>query len=223
MADIEGTNSAWVSSIGVLHGYLTVQVGQPSGIGTYLNYNSLCPYLRAPNGKVVEPKPWVTGFVKTQDMQNIVDWSQVAYCFDEHYFDVNTDNLEGYTLCLKGSIQELLRGNWKFEIDFDSVTEVLEVTTDINVNGVQMNDVVLTLHPLGITLVGNNVSGGNYTAPFMAGVVIETTGGNIALEGHSASRPHPEMEFECIWQATSTIDMDSVIAIRIGDNRIEVR
>lgn len=37
LADIAGTNSAWVYSIGVLHGYLTVQIGQPSGLDLNLN------------------------------------------------------------------------------------------------------------------------------------------------------------------------------------------
>lgn len=215
LADIAGTNSAWVSSIGVLHRYLTVQIGQPSGLGMYLNYNNLRPYLRAPDGNVVEPKPWGTGFVKTKDMQNIVEWSQAAYCFNEYYFDVNADNLEGYILCFKGSTRELLKGDWKFEVDFDSVPEAIKTTADIKIDGVQMNDVTLTLHPLGMTLTGNKYAN-------LVDAVVETTHGDVELGRSYADFTDPNGNYQYVWQASSALDMDSVKAIRIGDNRIKI-
>ncbi len=223
VADIPETKSAWISSIGVLHGYLTVQIGQPASSNMFMRYNSLRPYLLDPDGNVVESKPWSTGFSRTEDMQNIEDFSQVAYYFEEYYFDVDTDALEGYTLCFDATTREIVESNWTLEVDFDSVTEVVEITTDIDVDGVQMKDVTLTLHPLGMTLVGNGASDIDYGAPITAETVIETTDGDIKLISLDASRPHPEKEFECTWQAYSTIDMDSVIAIRIGDNRIEIQ
>lgn len=215
LADIAGTNSAWVSSIGVLHGYLTVQVGQPSGLDMYLNCNSLQPYLRAPDGNVVEPMPWGSGFVRTKDMQNITDLSQAAYSFDEHYFDVNTDDLKGYTLCFKGSTRELLKGDWKFDVDFGSIPEAIKTTADIKIDGVQMNDVTLTLHPLGMTLTGNKYAN-------LVDAVVETTHGDVELGRSYADFTDPNGNYQYVWQACSAIDMDSVKAIRIGDNRIEI-
>lgn len=223
IADIEGADSAWISSIGVLSGYLTVQIGQTLVDDNSLEDNYLQPYLLDSEGNIIEPKPFKSGFVRTEDMEEVEDISQAAFTFSQSYFDIDTGNLEGYTLCLKGQMQKWCAGDWKFNISFDSISEVKEITADINVNGVQMDNVKLTLHPLGMVFVGKGVPGDDYSSPLFVDVVIETANGHVKLEGKSASRPHPDGEFKCIWQAPSSIDMATVTAINIGDNRIAIQ
>lgn len=119
-------------------------------------------------------------------MQNITDQSRVAYSFDEHYFDVN-----GYTLCFKGSTRELLKGDWKFEVDFDSVPEVIKTTANIKMDGVQMNDATLTLHPLGMMLVGNKYAN-------LVDAVVETTDGDVELGRSYADFTDPNGNYQYV-------------------------
>jgi len=213
VADIAGTPSAWVSSIGVLHGYLTVQLGQPAGLGMNLNYNSLRPFLRMADGTVAEPKPFATGFVKNENMENVTELSQTVYSFDEYYFDVDTADLKGCVLCLKGTTRELLKGNWKFDVDFGSVPEALKATADIEMNGVQMKNATLMLQPLGLTLTGNKYAD-------LVDAVVETTDGDVELKRLYADFTDPNENYQYVWQARSAIDMDKVKAVRIDGNRV---
>lgn len=64
-----------------------------------------------------------------------------------------------------------------------------------------------------MTMTVNNAAGDDWAAPMGVKTVLETTKGDIALNGFSG----------LTWHASSAIDLDSVIAVRIGDNRIELK
>jgi len=223
IADISGTKSAWVSAIGVEHGYLTVQFGQPVGVNRFMNAYDIHPYLLDAAGNRVEAKIFASGFSTNENLQQPEEGQQNVYDFMEYYFAVDTDEPEGYTLCFEGSAWNVDAGDWDLIVDFDSIPEVREVTADITVDDVHMTDVVLTISPLGMTLTGNGASDLDYGAPIMVSTVLETTKGDIELSSVSASRSNPNGPYEVIWHASSTIDMDSVIAVRIGDNRIPLK
>lgn len=220
VADIRGMDDRWVSAIGVLHGYLTVQTGISVEPGVKMVVDTT-PYLRDPDGNIIKMK-FGYGFSASKDLKGIETLPEGRYVFSQRYFDVDTENLEGYTLCFEGRTQKTQTGNWELTINFEKVSEIIEVTTDINVRGVQMNDVRISLHPFGMALVGDGVTGDDYAAPLFVEVVVETTKGDILLWNAGAVRPDPEKEFECTWQAEAAIDVDSVTAIRIGDNRIVI-
>ena len=222
VADISGTKSAWVSAIGVNHGYLDVQFGQPAGIELAISQYNIHPFLLNANGNLVEAKIFASGFYTNENLQQPEEGQQSAYDFMEHYFAVDTNALEGYTLCFEGSAWNVVTGDWNLDVDFDSIPKVREVTADITVGEVQMTDVVLTISPLGMTLTGNGASDLDYGAPMMVNTILETTKGDIALSSVSASRSNPNGPYEVIWHAFSSIDMDSVIAVRIGDNKIKL-
>lgn len=223
VADITGTKSAWVSAIGVNHGYLTVQFGQPAGIDRTLSLYNINPYLLDTNGNRVDAKDFALSFSTNENMQQPEEGQQSVYDFNEYYFAVNTDALKGYTLCFEGTTWSVITGDWNLDVDFDSLPEVRKVTADITVSKVQMMDTVLTISPLGMTLTGNGASDLDYSAPLEVSTVLETKKGDIELSSMSGSRPNSDGPYELIWHASSTIDMDSVIAVRIGDNRIPLK
>jgi|GEM_PF-2318464 len=222
VSDIPGAKSAWVSAIGVLHGYLTVQFGQPSGASRFMNPYNVHPYLLDPDGNRVEAKIFASGFSTNENLQRPEEGEKSVYDFMEYYFAVDTNALQGYTLCFEGTAWNMVTGDWNLNVDFDSVPKVREITADITVGEVQMTDVVLTISPLGMTLTGNGAPDLEYGAPMMATTVLETTKGDIKLRSVCASRSNPNGPYEVIWHASSSIDMDSVIAVRIGDNRVKL-
>lgn len=72
----------------------------------------------------------------------------------------------------------MVAGDWKLNMDIDSIQEIREVTADITVREVQMTDVVLTTSPLGMTLTGNGTQDIDYGAPMSVTTIIETTKGD---------------------------------------------
>lgn len=134
----------------------------------------------------------------------------------EYYFAVDTDSLEG-------SAWNVVTGDWNLNVNFDSIQKGREATADITVGKVQMTDARLSINPFGMTLTGNGAPELEYGAPMRVNTVLETAKGDIELSGASASRSNPNSPYEVIWHASSTIDMDSVIAVRIGDNRIPLK
>lgn len=223
MADISGTKSAWISAIGVDHGYLAVQLGQPVGIDRTASLYNIHPYLLDAHGNRVETKNFATGFSTNENLQRPEDGQQSVYDFTEYYFAVDTDTLEGYTLCFEGTAWNIVPGDWNLDVDFGSLPEVREVKADIAVGEVHMTDVVLTISPLGMTLTGNGAPDLNYSAPMTVTTVLETTNGDVEISSLCGVRPDPNGPYELTWHASSTIDIDSVKAIRIGDNRIPLK
>jgi len=228
MADIPGTKSAWLSAIGVNGGYLAVQFGQPAGtdptmsLRTMNQYN-IHPYLLDANGNRVEAKNFSAGFETDAQLRKCELGQEGEYDLMEYYFTVDTNALKGYTLCFEGSAWNMVTGDWNLNVNFDSIPELREITADITVGEVQMTDAVLTISPFGLTLTGNGASDIDIGAPMRVLTVIETTKGDIELSCSGSSRPNPNGPYEVIWHASSAVDMDSVIAVRIGDNRILLR
>ncbi|HBR08469.1 MAG TPA: hypothetical protein DD735_06175 [Clostridiales bacterium] len=223
MADISGTKSAWVSAIGVDHGYLTIQIGQTANSSRFISLYNIRPYLLDADGNRIEPKTFSTGFSTNENLQRPEEGQQSVYDFSEYYFDVDINELDGYTLCFEGTKWNVVTGDWNLDVDFDNLPKTREVTADITVGDVQMTDVVLTISPLGMTLTGNGpLDFDYYCAPMTVNTVLETTDVDIELQSRSGSRSNPEGPFELIWHASAAVDMDSIIAVRIGDNRIEL-
>lgn len=223
IADIPGAKSAWISAIGVSQGYLTVQFGQPAGIGGFMNLYDLRPYLLAADENRIEPMPWNSGRQTNAQMQRVKEGQQAEYILWEYYFEAGTDKLDGYTLCFEGDVWNAAEGSWSLDVDLDNIQTVRETTADITVDDVKMINAVLTINPFGMTLTGSGASSINYALPLMADTILETANGDIELEGIYASRPDPDGAFEIIWHASSTIDIGSVAAIQIGSNKIELK
>ncbi len=221
VAEIPGT-TAWVSALGINHGYITVQVGKPL-VSDSSEYDChMTPYLIDDAGNRIDTVSFGAGFELDQQMQPIQSMDQSAYGFTENYFAVDADTLAGYTLCFEGSVWSVLAGEWVLDIDFAQDTNVLKVTADISVGATQMENVELTIHPFGMTLVGNGSRDLNYGDPMSVPTYLETKSGKIALESTFAFRPDSEGPFQVIWHASSSIDLDSILAIWIGDNRVEL-
>lgn len=222
VANISGTKSAWVSAIGVDHGYLTIQFGQTANSSSFMSLYNIRPYLLDADGNRVETKNFSSGFSTNENLQRPEEGQQSVYDFEEYYFALDTNALEGYTLCFEGTTWNVVTGDWNLKVDFDSLPKVREVTANITMGEVQMKDVVLTISPLGMTLTGNGAQDIDYGAPMAVTTVLETTDGDIELKSRSGSRPNSTGPYKLNWYAYSTIDMDSIIAVRIGDNRIEL-
>lgn len=225
LADIPGTKSAWVSAIGVNHGYLAVQFAQPAGVDRFMDANSIQPYLLDAGGNIIVGNgPGITSFKTDSQLHPIHTVQQGVYDFTEYYFAVDTSMLDGYTLCFKGSVWNVISGEWNLNVNFDSLQhQVREAKADITVGKVQMKDVVIRINPFGMTLTGNGAPDVLYAAPMSVKTVLETMKGDIELKGETFGRTNPTGPFELIWYASSTIDLDSITAVRIGDNKIELK
>jgi hypothetical protein len=225
LADIPGTKSAWVSAVGVNHGYLAVQFAQPANANRYLYANRLAAYLLDPGENIIEWNgPSGTTFKTDEQLTPIHTGQRGAYDFTEIYFAVDTEQLDGYTLCFKGSVRDVISGQWNLDVNFDGLQfQTHEIRADISVGNVQMEDVLLNINPFGMTLTGNGAADLNYCAPMAAATVLETTKGNIELAATNSFRTNPAGPFELVWHASASIDLDSVIAVSIGDNRVVLK
>jgi hypothetical protein len=225
LADIPGTKSAWVSAIGVNHGYLAVQFAQPAIAGRYMDANSIVPYLLDSNGNTIDRNgPGGIHFKADSQLNPVHSSEQGAYNFMEAYFAVDTEQLDGYALCFKGSVRDVVSGQWNLDISFDGIQlQSREISADIKAGNAQLDDVLLRINPFGMTLTGNGAPSLNYGAPMAAAAVLETTEGNIELQGNNASRANPDGPFELVWYAPASIDLDNVIAVRIGDNTLALK
>lgn len=227
VADIPGTKSAWVSAIGVNHGYFAVQFAQPAGVDRSMNANRIQPYLLDAGGHIISGQG-ATVFTTDAQLNPIHTAKQGAYDLTEAYFAVDTEKLDGYTLCFNGSVWNAISGEWNLNVNFDSLQhQAREVKADITVGKVQLKDVVIKINPFGMTMTGNYApdvpNAAPYAVPMSAKTVLETTKGDIELKGETFGRTSPTSPFEAIWYASSAIDLDSITAVRIGDNRIELK
>lgn len=213
IADIPGAESVWVSAIGVNHGFLTIQFGQPTNPSAVQHI--VRPYLLDAQGNRIG---WdvSAGFSTNEHLQQVKEIEQETFDFMEVYFKVNTDDLDGYLLCFEGSASNVVVGDWNMDIELE-IGQALELNTNLVVGEKEITDALLTLHPLGMTLSVSS-SAPNLLSKLAMPVVLETEAGDIELKKDSGNQPETGV-YKIRWHATSGIDIKSVSAIRIGDNR----
>ena len=223
LAEIPGTDSAWISAIGINHGYLAVQFAQPVGLGRLMNANSVRPYLLDDQGNRIDWNgPGGVTFKTDEQLEPADVGDTAAYEFMEVYFDVDTEALVGFTLCFDGSVWNVISGEWNLNINFDSLkNQTRSIKTDVSMGEIRLEDVVIEINPFGMTLTGNCPPEVVYAAPMGERSYLETTDGDVELHSFAGVRLD-ESSFKLTWWVSSVIDPDSVTAVNIGSNRISM-
>lgn len=119
----------------------------------------ITPYLLDAKGNRVKAKCCYIRFETDSQLRKSKPGQKGEYNLTERYFAVDTNALQGYTLCFEGTAWNEITGTWNLNVNFDSIPKAREVTADITVGKVQMKDVVLTVSPLGLTLTGKGKPG----------------------------------------------------------------
>ena len=206
VADIPGTKGAWISAIGINDGVLTVRFAQPAGID-YQDMNEIYPYLLDAAGNRI-------------DAPNGEGGNQGAYDYMDYSFDIGTTALDSDTLCFGGSAWSVITGDWALNVELDSFQALREFTVDLSFGDVRITGAHLTLNPLGMRLWGTADS--DVPGAMARNAILETTKGDVTLGflGGGSNGSEGAFIFDFNWLASSAIDMNTVIAVRIGDNRI---
>jgi hypothetical protein len=225
VADIEGTQFC-ISALGVMSGYLAVQTRQPPVPDIYSHLSLLRPFLLGPDGERVEPENWSRSFETDADMKIVIDESQqAAYFFEENYFDVDLDDLEGYRLCYEGAKRQWLRGDWPLKVDFERLTEVIELkAAEVSVDGVMIDELVLTLHPLGWTLAADIAPGSELPDPFYIDIEFEGRAWGATYGLLDMLEPLNDLRFESFgFFDGEDLSLDSILAVTIGDKSFKLK
>ena len=195
VANIPGTEAAYISAIGTNCGLVAVQIAALRGEFAY----SLDAYLLTSDGRRIDPRPGAAGS-RDGDIGAV-----------ELYFDADAGTLADCVLCVEGSERRAVRGNWTLDADMD-VTGAL-VQTEVELD--HARGAVLTLSPLGVSLCGD--LDGAITSEH---IVLETESGDISLGSRGTWLSDGSGTDRAFWTSDSVINVSSVTAIRIGNTRI---
>lgn len=225
LADIPDAGSNFVSAVGVLNGRLTIQVGQD--VGSDVECPMLWPYLLAPDGSRVDALPSASGITPTgRDGRPEGYGEGLTVKYTQYYFDVDCENLEGCTLCFEGSRCDVVRGEWDLEVDFGAVQGIFETVADIRAGDTVLEDVTVSLSPLGLSLSGSSDDQEYLDAIDVTGIdaSLVTGDGETELgEGIVLVQTYPQRrDFSAGWDCFHTpVDVGAVTEIHIGDSVIE--
>jgi hypothetical protein len=221
--EISKTKFAWLSAVGINNGYLAVQFAQPMSGSREMDANSIMPYLIDPDGnKIYQNGPETMTFLMDKDMAQVSDVEEASYDFKEVYFDLGTENFEGYSLCFSGTVWNIISDQWELEVPLDGQKcDTVTAIGEISAGEESLGNGTLEISEFGMTLTGACEDDDVYMAPLSESVYLETSSGNILLNGLNGSRTGEE--YNLIWYSSEDINLKTVKAVHIGDNVIKVK
>jgi len=228
-------SETWISNIGIVNGYLHVQLASTSFVGYGIS-------LYAADGSMVFPhdQTWFEADENFQllNRENIVVTNyddNRAYNFAELVFPVNVNALESYSLMLRGSAVSSVQGNWEVTAYIgDSSNQIRAWEGELLMGNIVLEHVVV--NPLGVGFAGSAADMDAGMATMNSGlfsqVSIETPDGiilvrehpsiGISMDPNSFSREDAAALFNGFAMAETPIDVASVTAVIIGDVRIPI-
>ena len=230
-------DSSWISNIGIVDGQLRVQVinrmSWPFG-ASGISLALLCPA-----GELIHNTEtiwaWVDEDLKPINLHTLVleDDSPLSYSLSEYIFDVNPTNLADYTLVFWGNITEGIEGNWQLTLETnDTTSQIITLSPNISVGEHQEHRIeFITISPLGVQIRGtipefDRDQEGLATYIEVAGELITSTNfSRVYMPIFEGGRYDGELlgiSFSLEWMAESPIDINSVTAIIIEGQRIEI-
>jgi hypothetical protein len=221
--EISKTKFAWLSAVGINNGYLAVQFAQPMNGNREMDANSIMPYLIDPDGnKIYQNGPETMTFLMDKDMAQVSNAEEASYDFKEVYFDLGTENYEGYSLCFSGTVWNVISDRWELEVPLDGQKcETVTAIGEISAGEESLGNGTLEISEFGMTLTGACEDDDVYMAPLSESVYLETSSGNILLNGLNGSRTGEE--YNLLWYSSEDINLKTVKAVHIGDNVIKVK
>ena len=120
----------------------------------------------------------------------------------------------------------MVRGEWDLEVDFGAVQGILETVADIRAGDTVLEDVTVSLSPLGLSLSGSSDDQEYLDAIDVTGIdaSLVTGDGETELgEGIVRVQTYPQRrDFSAGWDCFHTpVDVGAVTEIHIGDSVIE--
>ena len=214
-----GEDDQWISNIGIVDGKLHVQTGKIFHKEFGSSDASLS--LMAPNGELIECDYALRLFGDNNHQllgfeEN--DYPDAAYKYEEFVFSVDTEKLDGYTLCYSGLVSSGAEGQWRVAANLsDTSQQVIILTDEISVEGYLFEHVILS--PLGLQLIGS-CEGDDFVGDKIS-LAIETADGTFPLESVGASQ-NSHM-FNLDWSTDKPLDITTVTAVVINDTRVPVK
>ena len=113
VSSIPGTESNWLSAIGINCGYLTIQVGESADSrnpGARIR-----PYLLDPDGNRIASS--IAAGSRIDNQNNIIENTLPAeFRVVEYYFFPVSGGYADYSLCFSTSNWAVISGNWSFQV-----------------------------------------------------------------------------------------------------------
>ncbi len=216
-----GEDDQWVSNIGIIDGKLHVQIGKVFGKEFGSSDASLA--LMTPDGKIIQTDYELylfgNGDCRLLDLKKN-DYGDAVYKYEEAVFSIDTEKLDGYTLCYTGSVYSGVEGRWKVAANISDTSRKMRIlTNDIPVEGHLFEH--MTISPLGLQVIGS-YTGTECMASGMS-VAVETADGVIPLEGGGGTHNSQKKTFNLHWNTETPLDVATVTAVIINGTRIPVQ
>ncbi len=213
-----GEEDQWISNIGILDGKLHVQTGK--NFGKEFGSSDVLLHLMTPEGELLDCD-YELAFLGDGDHRLLdiekSDYADAVYKYEESVFSVDTEKLDGYTLCYTGSVYSGVEGRWKVAANLSDTSRQMRIwTNNISVEGHLFE--YLTLSPLGLQVLGS-YEGEKCMAGEMS-LELETADGIIPLEGGGGGHNSQKKTFSLHWSTETPLDTAAVTAVIINGTRI---
>ncbi len=156
--EIEGMDSAMLGSVGTVGGNTAVQL-LFSAHGDLNWYTIRYVYLENEEGEVVEADEeslkysyFLDGNLQPVDL--ISPEVDYMYGCQQFVFELSPEELEGYTMYVRGSYNKFVAGDWNISVKLDDTAIQKSFTSDIAVGGYLIEDVKFELSPVGFRMTG---------------------------------------------------------------------
>jgi hypothetical protein len=216
-----GEADQWISNIGIIDGKLHVQTGKLF----HKKFGSTDPNLnlKTPDGYFINPD-YVLDLYGDKDCRLLdleeSDYGDAVYRYEEAIFSIDTEELDGYTLCYTGSVYSGVEGRWKVAANLsDSSRKMRILTNDIPVEDHLFEHI--TLSPLGLQIIGSYT--GEVCMASEMSMAVETANGVIPLQGGGGSHNSQKQTFNLHWNTEAPLDVATVTAIIINGTRIPIQ
>ena len=216
-----GEDDQWISNIGIIDGKLHVQSGKL--FHKEFGSSDVLLSLMTPDGELImadyELMLFGDGDYRLLDLEEN-DYADAVYKYEEAVFSIDTEELDGYTLCYTGSVYSGVEGRWKIAANLSDTSRKMRIlTNDIPVEGHLFEH--MTLSPLGLQVIGS-YTGDECMASKMS-MAIETADGVIPLQGGGGSHNSQKQTFSLHWNTEVPLDVTTVTAVIINGTRIPVQ
>lgn len=199
VADIPSSDGAYVSAVGINHGWTAVQYVVPDGEREI----SITPY-------------FITADERRVDCVGGVNDPKENGELSERYFDISAEELRGGRLLFEGSAWSSLTGEWKIDVNVDSISGIVIVDIDTE----NARNAQLIVGPLGICITaGLYDMDDDITSEEL---IVYTNDSSLDLTKRAEWMADGRSKSSAFWRADAPLDPAAVTEIRIGDTVIEL-
>lgn len=202
---IPDIKSSIISNIGIIDDKLHIQLWKDKIEGQFVDI-----YLKDSNGERIYSDTHINFDIdKSGQPTNNTDYPY----YGKYIFDIDTDNLDQYTLLGDFTTSSQLEGDWQIRFRAEDSGELLDIPCEINFENIQIENI--KVNPFGITIVGKD---NQIEDNFDLDINIHTEDNMIKVSPLSATWNNKD--FISIYETDKPIDLNLIESIVI--NGIEV-